>query len=198
MSSAENDLELPHLHLCSTNGELVLAWMRYFADGPWTIEVGNILKHQADAIVSPANSFGRMDGGIDLQYRNFFGTRVEQAVRAAIEKRFGGEIPVGSATIVGTGSQRIPYLVVAPTMRRPRSVAHSENAYKAMRAAIVEVVRFNQALSEKESVIRRVLIPGLGTGIGGLDPFDAAEQMRKAYEEVRQTLLEYQGDVDRL
>jgi hypothetical protein len=37
----------------------------------------DILTRTADAILSPANSFGFMDGGIDLLYSNFFGWELQ-------------------------------------------------------------------------------------------------------------------------
>jgi len=39
--------------------------------------LGSILDIECDAVVSPANSFGFMDGGIDLIYSQFFGWHVQ-------------------------------------------------------------------------------------------------------------------------
>ena len=36
---------------------------------------------QVDCIVSPANSFGIMDGGIDLAFTKYFGTQLMQRVQ---------------------------------------------------------------------------------------------------------------------
>jgi len=45
---------------------LLSAWKERFAnDSNVTIHNGDITKLQCDAIVSPANSFGFMDGGLD-------------------------------------------------------------------------------------------------------------------------------------
>src|SRR5690606_18374491 len=50
------------------------------------------------------NSFGRMDGGIDLHYRNQLGLELERRLRELIEKRYeDGELPVGEALVVPTG-----------------------------------------------------------------------------------------------
>jgi hypothetical protein len=60
------------IHLRDINAALVAAWERAFADAPDVIVTrGDLLEHAADAVVSPANSFGYMDGGIDLVYSMF-------------------------------------------------------------------------------------------------------------------------------
>jgi hypothetical protein len=47
--------------------EVVQSWKRHFK-GVENVNIssGDIFELKADAIVSPANSFGYMDGGIDL------------------------------------------------------------------------------------------------------------------------------------
>ena len=39
---------------------------------------GSIFDIQCDAIVSPANSFGFMDGGLDMAISQFFGWHVQE------------------------------------------------------------------------------------------------------------------------
>jgi hypothetical protein len=60
------------LWLIDRNGELVEAWQKEFEgiDEVHT-ECGDILKIAENTIVSPANSYGYMDGGIDLEYGYF-------------------------------------------------------------------------------------------------------------------------------
>jgi len=166
--------------------EMALAWSRAFTErGPWSFGVGSVLAETGDAAVSPANSFGRMDGGIDLAYRNHFGLHIERTVRTVIENDFGGELPVGRAVIVPTGNRRIPRLVVAPTMRRPGDISETENAYLAMRAALEAVREHNEKRAEApDDRIRTLLVPGMGTGVGGMGPSDAADQMKRAVIEV--------------
>jgi O-acetyl-ADP-ribose deacetylase (regulator of RNase III) len=126
-----------------------------------------------------------MDGGIDLAYRNHFGLGVQNRLRGYIEQNFAGCLPVGQAVIIPTLHQGIPHLIVAPTMERPRDVSGTDNAYKAMKAALGAVADFNRRASEnKASPIHRILCPGLCTGIGEMDPFESARQMRRACDEV--------------
>jgi hypothetical protein len=72
---------------------------------------------RADAVISPANSFGFMDGGIDALFTFTLGPRVQERVQAAIRADFDGELPVGCALIVSTRNADIPWCISAPTMR---------------------------------------------------------------------------------
>ncbi|MCE9638510.1 MAG: macro domain-containing protein [Planctomycetes bacterium] len=135
----------------------------------------------ADAIVSPANSFGDMGGGIDRAIDQIHRGEAQRRVTAAIAERFLGELPVGAALVVQMPSRPFPFVVAAPTMRVPGNVQGSINAYLAMRAALVEVVRHN---ASGRQAILTLAVPGLGTGVGGIDPRSAAEQMRAAYDSV--------------
>ncbi len=188
MSEANDrmDSEL-YLVMRATNPEMVLAWMQYFSDpGPWSIGSGDLLREKGDAALSPANSYGHMDGGIDLAYRSLFGLGIQNRVQKVIGERFDGLLPVGKAIIVPTNHDRIPHLVVAPTMERPKNVADTDNARRAMRAALVEILRYNDYQRSKgDDLLHRVLVPGLCTGVGRMDPFDSARQMRQAVDEVR-------------
>ncbi len=66
------------LVLCDLNPRLVRAWQRYFGAIPDVhIECGDMLRVQADALVSPANSFGFMDGGLDQAISDFFGGTIQ-------------------------------------------------------------------------------------------------------------------------
>jgi O-acetyl-ADP-ribose deacetylase (regulator of RNase III) len=61
---------------------VVEAWRAEFIEAP-DVEVsgGDIFDLSADAIVSPANSFGFMDGGIDLVYSQHFGWGLQERLR---------------------------------------------------------------------------------------------------------------------
>jgi O-acetyl-ADP-ribose deacetylase (regulator of RNase III) len=142
---------------------------------------GNLLDLDGEAIVSPANSFGDMGGGIDKAIDDFHRGAAQKAVMASIAEACYGELPVGMALVVEVPSRRWPFVVAAPTMRVPSRVAGSLNAYLAMRAALVAVLRHNATGGRP---IRRLAVPGLGTGVGGMAPGDAAEQMRTAYDSV--------------
>jgi len=167
--------------LCDVLPNLVRAWQRTFAACPEVgIQRGDLLEVEADAYVSPANSYGIMDGGIDAVLSGRF-PRVERRVQAAIAQ-VGRLLPVGRALVVETGDDSVPYLVCAPTMELPSRVAHTSNAYQAMLAALTAVEQFN---AENDNAISSIAIPGLCTGVGAMEPEIAALQMARAYSEWR-------------
>ena len=166
-------------YLRDRNPELAEAWTKYFAGiEQIVVSCGDIFDLDADAIVSPANSFGFMDGGIDLVYSNYFGWDLQERLRAILAKEHDGELPVGQAVIVETLHERIPFLISAPTMRVPMWVANTVNAYLAFRATIRAVRKHNK---ESAHPIGTVLCCGLGTAIGGISPAVCAKQMAAAY-----------------
>lgn len=179
--------------------ELTRAWERGCGDLPdVTVTESDIFAVSCDAVVSPANSFGFLGGGIDLAYARAFGADLEPRVRAGIADRWGGELPVGCADVVATGAGpgqgSIPWLVVAPTMRVPTRIRGTVNAYLAARAAL-RLVAYGEfprdavaygtvAGMPVRSAVRRVALPGLGTGTGRMAPRACARQVRAAIEEV--------------
>ena len=177
------------LILTADKGALGDAWEKHCGDLD-CVEVfrGSILEVNCDAVVSPANSYGIMDGGIDATYYFHFGEAVERAVRSTILEHHAGELLVGAADIVETGSLCVPYLIAAPTMRVPMKLGDSVNAYLAARALILLVTRgrFRAGTFAGEPIadhVRRVALPGLGTGVGGLPYETCAAQVRRAIED---------------
>ena len=169
------------IYLIDLSTDLVEAWAEAF-DGFDDIEVScaDIFSRSADAIVSPANSFGIMDGGIDRVLRDKLGYGTENRLQDAIVEQFHGELPVGSALVVETKTPPWHHLVAAPTMRIPERVAHTLNAYHAFRAILLAFKAHNLSASEDQQ-IATLVCPGLATGIGGMEPRVCAGQMRMAY-----------------
>lgn len=169
--------------LADVSAALTDAWSEVFAQYDHVqVHCGDFFSIDADAMVSPANSFGIMDGGLDAAIRDALGGQVLSRVQEVVLDRHHGEIHVGLAEIVPTDHPRWPYLVVAPTMRIPENVAHTLNAYLAFRAVLLAVVRYNRVRANER--IRTVLAPGLATGVGGMDARRCAAQMRIAFDQV--------------
>jgi O-acetyl-ADP-ribose deacetylase (regulator of RNase III) len=145
------------------------------------VVAGNLLDLACDAIVSPANSFGDMGGGIDKVIDDFHHGEAQRRVMAAIAEQFLGELPVGAALVVEVPARRFLFVVAAPTMRVPGSVTNTINAYLSMRAALVAVFRHNAA---GRRPIRTLAVPGLCTGVGGMPYAEAAQQMRVAHDSI--------------
>ncbi|XP_019854943.1 PREDICTED: uncharacterized protein LOC100640713 isoform X2 [Amphimedon queenslandica] len=163
-----------------------------------------------DAIVSPANSFGFMDGGIDMVYTVFFGWQMSERLKEVIKSEHNGELLVGNAIIIPAYSpdtdleslkidssicegKPIHYLISAPTMRVPTDVSDTMNSYLAFRAVLLAVMSHNKSCSQKGAEpIRSVMCPGLGTAVGRMPFVRCAEQMVAAYETVvSQSLVEF-------
>ncbi|WLD12760.1 macro domain-containing protein [Planctellipticum variicoloris] len=174
--------------LSAVDKPLAEAWRQHCGDlADVTIHHGSILELQVDAVVSPANSFGFMDGGIDLVYSHHFGWHVQQRLQGLIRSKHHGELLVGNAEVVDTDDERIPYLIAAPTMRVPMILKDSVHPYLAARAALLSIRhgRFAAGPLVGEAVsdaIQSVAFPGLGTGVGRVGPHTCARQMRAAIE----------------
>lgn len=157
------------------------AWEEYFAGLPRVEIVRGFFQDvpEFDCMVSPANSFGLMDGGVDAAITNFFGAQLMKRVQRHIVEDYFGEQPVGTSFIIGTDHDKHPWLAHTPTMRVPMSIAHTDNVYLAMWALLRAVHQHNQ---QNEQKIERVLCPGLGTGTGRVPAKEAARQMSLAYK----------------
>ena len=170
------------IFLRDRNPGMTEAWNKYFQDDNVNISCGDIFMPlngdhmKAEAIVSPANSFGFMDGGIDYIYSLFFGWGMSEELRTLIHTKHDGEILVGDAEVVDIRKTKsdtpIPWLIAAPTMRVPEDVSQTVNAYLAFRA-VLRIAKDNQFDS--------ILCPGLGTAVGQMPYEMCALQMYEAY-----------------
>ncbi|MFX1313342.1 MAG: macro domain-containing protein [Promethearchaeota archaeon] len=165
---------------------MIKSWHK-FINQDQDIEIinGSIFDIKCDALVSPANSFGFMDGGLDLKISQFFGWHIQKELQKIIQEKHHGELIIGMAEIVETSNEKIQYVISAPTMRVPMILYNSVNVYLATRAAIVLVKygKFKNGNLIKEKV-KRIAFPGMGTGVGKV-PYDiCALQMKKAIDDI--------------
>ncbi|MBP0016823.1 MAG: macro domain-containing protein [Cyanobacteria bacterium SBLK] len=178
------------LVLCAVDKLLADAWQKFCGDLEFvTIHRGSILELNCDAIVSPANSFGFMDGGLDMLYSQHFGWQIQERLQQAIIKKYHGELLIGMAEIVETDNTQIPYIIAAPTMRVPMILKDSINPYLAARAVLLLIKYgiFENGILEGELIsqaVQTVAFPGLGTGVGRIGVNTCAYQVRKAIEVV--------------
>jgi O-acetyl-ADP-ribose deacetylase (regulator of RNase III) len=165
--------------LTAITPKLIEAWKELFvAEENVSIIEGDITKIECDAIVSPANSFGFMDGGLDYELSERFGWDLEKKLQQKIRELPEGELLVGQAMLLETGDKTVPFIISAPTMRIPTNfnIDTSVNAYLAMKAILIKV--------KNDDRISTVAIPGLCTGVGRMQPIIAARQMFQAYKEI--------------
>jgi O-acetyl-ADP-ribose deacetylase (regulator of RNase III) len=149
---------------------------------------GSILDLSVDAVVSPANSFGFMDGGIDLLYSHRFGWHLQERLQKLIREKYHGELLIGQAEIVETDNPQIPFVISAPTMRVPMILKDSVNPYLAARAVFLLIKHgsfFNGSYKNEpvSKFVQSVAFSGLATGVGRIGFNTCARQMQKAVEE---------------
>lgn len=174
------------LVLVAVDDALARAWDDVARDRPGVrVHRGSVLEARVDAVVSPANSQGLMRGGVDAVYAAAF-PGIEQRVRAAILALHGGELPVGEAVVVATlGRPR--WLISAPTVAGPTDRLPPETVHPYLAArAVLRAWRgwtLDDCAPAREG-IRTIACPGLGTGVGGLDPVTCARQVAAAWDEL--------------
>jgi O-acetyl-ADP-ribose deacetylase (regulator of RNase III) len=178
------------LILTAVEESLADAWIKFCGELDFvTVHHGSILDVECDAVVSPANSYGFMDGGIDGLYMWHFGDDIQMRVRRQIFDYHHGEIVVGQADVVATGHEKIPYLIFAPTMRVPMNLHETVNPYLAARAIFLLVMygHFQSgelAGQEISEHIKTIAFPGLGTGVGKVSFNTCAHQVRSAIDDI--------------
>jgi O-acetyl-ADP-ribose deacetylase (regulator of RNase III) len=178
------------LILTAVEKSLADAWTKFCGDLDFvTVYEGSIFDVDCDAVVSPANSYGFMDGGIDALYLNHFGAEIQRRVRRQILDYHHGELLVGQADVVETGDNKIPFLITAPTMRVPMNLSDTVNPYLAARAVFLLITHgtFSSGSFADQKIsdhINTVALPGLATGVGKVGYNTCAHQVRAAINDV--------------
>ncbi|MEM2874579.1 MAG: macro domain-containing protein [Candidatus Hadarchaeales archaeon] len=141
--------------------------MEEFNLGAFTVivRVGDITRESADAICNPANSLMYMGGGAAGALKRAGGEEIEkEALRHA-------PVPVGRAVATTAGRLNARWVIHSPTMERPAMPTTQEK----VRMAVLAALRCADEVGAESLVM-----PGMGTGVGGLSSADAAEAMISA------------------
>ena len=124
------------------NQAVIEAFHSYFKTVPNTdFVIGEFQSVKTEAFITAGNSYGIMDGGIDLVVRNYF-----PGIQDKVQTKIGGLfLPIGYAISVPTDNIDIPNLIYAPTMEIPSDVKYTLNAYYSFLGALIEAsrARFN-------------------------------------------------------
>jgi len=167
------------IQLIDSNNGMCDQWYGQFKDcDDVIIHCGDFFSLQTDCVVSPANSFGYMDGGLDMAISRKLGWQVQEKLQKQIQEKYFGELLVGQAELVETDFIDIPFCISAPTMRVPQILTDTVNVYLASKAVF--------SLLKNESRISTITISGMGTGIGRVSYDVCAKQMKQAYMDVVQ------------
>src|SRR5262245_17542718 len=122
----------------------------------------DITTMNVDAVVNPANSLGIMGGGVAAALSRRGGPSIQREAMSL------APIAVGAAVVTNAGQLHAKHVIHAPTMEEPGLKIGVENVRRATRAALLAAARHNFDL---------IALPGMGTGLGGVDPADAARAM---------------------
>ncbi|MEV0382826.1 macro domain-containing protein [Nonomuraea sp. NPDC050643] len=192
--------------LVDTNAKVVHEWLAAFADTPEVeIHKGSILDQQVDAWVSPTNSRGRMDGGVDGVIKRHLGAGIQLRVQRAIRDRFEGSLPVGSAVCVPSGATNPKFLISTPTMvHSVQNVSETLNVALACAAAF-QAIHMQNAL--EPGGIRSVALVGMGAATGKVPAQVCANLMWTGYtlfndysfedyDDLRTTIVDQLDDLD--
>ncbi|MFJ1805224.1 MULTISPECIES: macro domain-containing protein [unclassified Streptomyces] len=166
--------------LTDINARVVEAWRAAFADTPGIeIRKGSILDEEVDAWVSPTNSRGLMNGGVDAVVKRHLGAGIQLRVQRAIRDRFEGRLPVGSAVCVPSGAVNPRFLISTPTMEESsQNVSETLNVALACAAAFQAIHRQNQ---EAAGSIGSVALVGMGAHTGRVPARVCANLMWTGY-----------------
>jgi O-acetyl-ADP-ribose deacetylase (regulator of RNase III) len=151
---------------------------------------------QFDLVVSPANSYGRLDGGFDDAISRAFSPRddylaLTKVAQAKLYDEWFGFAPPGTCTLV-----RIPdefeqrsrniwgakHIALCPTMRTPQDAKWDrEVVYESIWSLLVAIDKHNRKVDKDEGdsgeKISTILMTPLATGIGRVSPKRWAHQM---------------------
>ena len=166
--------------LTDINTAVVESWRAAFADNP-EIEIrnGSLLEEDVDAWVSPTNSRGRMDGGVDAVVKRYLGAGIQLRVQKAIRDEFSGALPVGSAVCVPSGAVKPRFLISTPTMETSaQNVSETLNVALACAAAFQAIHRQNK---KAPGSIRSVALVGMGAQTGRVPARVCANLMWTGY-----------------
>ena len=158
------------IYLLDINKEMTDAWHKYFK-GIGDIEIvndyfSNFMNHhpEIDGIVSPANSFGLMDGGYDKAIIDYLGERAQTNILTMLDAVYDGYQPIGTCLSVPFDK----YIILhTPTMRTPEVIVDHRVIFDCMRSCLLEA---------SKQKCKSIVIPAFG-GLTGRVPYDTIARM---------------------
>lgn len=177
------------IYLLDINPKMTDAWLKLFKDEPDVEIVNEDFKFfmdnhtEVDGIVSPANSFGLMDGGYDRAITEYFGKRLMENVQLHILYTWKGEQPVGICMPIAMLDRKMQkgsketyaFLLHTPTMTAPEAILDTRVIYHCMRTTLIEA---------KLLKLDYVVIPAFGGATGQVDYDTIAKMMYLGYKQV--------------
>lgn len=179
------------IYLLDINKKITDAWRKYFHNCDDVEIINDNFKnfmdnhHNIEAVVSPSNSFGLMDGGYDKAIIDYFGKDLMRIVQGRIIHFWYGEQPVGTSMTVSTnhmilnedGEYDYTFLIHTPTMRTPGKITDYSIVYQCMRTCLI---------SANIAEVNSIVIPAFGGATGGVPCGVIARMMFLAYQQIQQ------------
>lgn len=175
---------IPYIYLLDRNPKMTAYWQQGFTTEIQKNKVEVVQDEfthfmythpQIDAVVSPANSFGLMDGGYDKAIIEYFGEDLQETVQNKLQEEYLGEQPVGTCMKVPIPKSKEKVLLHTPTMRMPEPILDPRIIYTAMRSALVTAIKCS---------ISTVVVPAFGGCTGAVPEKLIARLMYEAYKDV--------------
>lgn len=201
--SQPNSAPIPHIHALCMDEEYSTALQAAIAShnlSSISITYHNcalsFVEAQFDLIVSPANSYGRLDGGFDDAISRSFSPRddylaLTRAAQAKLYDEWRGFAPSGTCTLFlippdfhqrSRNNWGTKYVALCPTMRVPENVGwNREVVYECTWSLLCAIDRHNRGVREgnmggQHDEIRSLLMVPIATGVGAVSPEKWAAQ----------------------
>jgi O-acetyl-ADP-ribose deacetylase (regulator of RNase III) len=134
-------------------------------------EVGDITQAKTEAIVNAANGIGILGAGVAGAIRREGGYEIQNEAKQICKQR--KNVDEGSFYVTGAGQlskNGVQKIYHAVTMKYPGGLTSLFIVDKVLREVLEDAVK---------NKVKSIAIPGLGTGIGGLDKETVADIMAK-------------------
>ena len=159
------------IYLLDRNPEMYAAWNKYFfsVDNVTVVcsEFTQFMRNNTvDCVVSPANSYGIMDGGYDEAITAWFGESLMKKVQQYIVDNMYGEQPLCTSFIIDTDVKGVK-LIHTPTMRIPSVITDNRIVYHCTRSCLITALN---------SEVNTIVVPAFG-GLTGCVPHSTVAQM---------------------
>lgn len=170
------------IYLLDINENMINEWSKLFNNYPNIEIVHNDLysflaSTKVDCLVSPANSYGLMDGGYDYAITTWYGSDLMNKVQEYIINELYGEQTIGTAICIQTDSSP-QYLIHSPAMRTPEIIYDYRVIYNCMRNTLIQAMKHD---------IKSIVVPAWGGGCGRVEPNIIANMMLCAYNQLLNT-----------
>ena len=168
------------IYLLDRNPLMVAEWKKYFKNVRDVEVIYNDFEifmetYDVECVVSPADSYGFMDGGYDLAITNYFGEALMEKVQRLIIKNCFGEQPVGTSMFLSIPNSD-KKLIHTPTMRIPSEIKDPMVIYHCMRSTLTAAIKHE---------VNSIVIPAFGGYCGNVDFDIIAKLMREAYDQIK-------------